>query len=505
MFNKWYFRFIQSKEFIYYLLTILLVLKLLAALMLELGNDEVYYTLYAKKLQWSYFDHPPMVGIAIFLTTLGGWFGDDFFVRLAPIVLASLGLVVIYRLMLRTFNKPIAITAAILWSSSIYLQIISGFFILPDTLLMFFVVLALNPIYSIYLSDDHSMKQWIMLGGALGLAMLSKYSIVFIVFGLFVYTLLYKRSLLRTKGPWISLLVLCICALPILFWNAQNGFASFQFHGKRVGMSEGIQWLSFLREFLGIVFYNNPFLVLLIAFFILLRYNKNWNVKVLVFSRIHLFMGLPIILFFLLSSLFKPTLPHWSAPGVSLLILPLSTVIFKRQEFVKYSLIFLLIVLALAPWLINYGCMKDNGNTQEIRVGRNDFTLDMYGWEQLSNEFEKLYSKRLLACSDQEKAAFVVDKWFPGGHIQFYLGQRMNWPTYGVGELEQLHQFVYFNESLPDIEQVDKLFYVTTSHFFTNPSDNPKFKNCQLLAKIPILRNGNIVANGFVYSIELSH
>ena len=47
--------------------------------------------------------------------------------------------------------------------------------------------------------------------------------------------------------------------------------------------------------------------------------------------------------------------------------------------------------------------------------------------------------------------------------------------------------------------------YVTTSHFFTNPSDNPKFKNCQLLAKIPILRNGNIVANGFVYSVELSH
>src|ERR1044071_3958733 len=55
-------------------LTILfLLLRLITASVLELGNDESYYWLYSQDLQWNYFDHPPMVAAWVRLSTLNGW------------------------------------------------------------------------------------------------------------------------------------------------------------------------------------------------------------------------------------------------------------------------------------------------------------------------------------------------------------------------------------------------------------------------------------------------
>jgi len=46
------------------------MLHLLIACFTELGNDEVYYYTYALQPDWNHFDHPPMVGLLIRLTTI---------------------------------------------------------------------------------------------------------------------------------------------------------------------------------------------------------------------------------------------------------------------------------------------------------------------------------------------------------------------------------------------------------------------------------------------------
>ncbi|MDR1180392.1 MAG: hypothetical protein LBL13_00215, partial [Bacteroidales bacterium] len=83
-YNKRFQLFFQNP---YHLkLTILLVLsiaiKILLAVNVELTNDEVYYRLYALYPDWSHFDHPPMVGWIIQLTTLNLLCDSELFIRL---------------------------------------------------------------------------------------------------------------------------------------------------------------------------------------------------------------------------------------------------------------------------------------------------------------------------------------------------------------------------------------------------------------------------------------
>ncbi len=53
--------------------------KCVLAAVTELNNDEVYYRLYALKLQWNYFDHPPMIAVLLKLFTFNLFFKTNFF------------------------------------------------------------------------------------------------------------------------------------------------------------------------------------------------------------------------------------------------------------------------------------------------------------------------------------------------------------------------------------------------------------------------------------------
>lgn len=46
-------------------LLVLLIIHLWLASSFELSHDEAYYWLYSQRLDWGFFDHPPMVGIII--------------------------------------------------------------------------------------------------------------------------------------------------------------------------------------------------------------------------------------------------------------------------------------------------------------------------------------------------------------------------------------------------------------------------------------------------------
>ena len=52
------------------LVGITILVKIVLSVLLELGNDEVYYYTYALQPDWSHFDHPPMVGWLIRLSTI---------------------------------------------------------------------------------------------------------------------------------------------------------------------------------------------------------------------------------------------------------------------------------------------------------------------------------------------------------------------------------------------------------------------------------------------------
>ena len=110
---------------------------------MEFGNDEVYYWTYALYPDWSHFDHPPMVGWVIQLFSLNLLFDSEFFIRLASVVLMTADTYIIYRIGKDLKDKRTGLYAALLYTASIYAFVITGIFIMPDTPLMLFWLLAI--------------------------------------------------------------------------------------------------------------------------------------------------------------------------------------------------------------------------------------------------------------------------------------------------------------------------------------------------------------------------
>ena len=106
---------------------------MVTAMVLEFGNDEAYYFLYALNLQPNYFDHPPGVALLIRIFTLNLTLTDEFFVRLGPIACAGVGTWLTYRLGTVLKNEQTGWFAAILYTASLYTSLLAGTFIIPDS------------------------------------------------------------------------------------------------------------------------------------------------------------------------------------------------------------------------------------------------------------------------------------------------------------------------------------------------------------------------------------
>src|SRR5678809_699956 len=104
-------------------LTWLIILGILArciiASSIEFGNDEVYYWTYSQHLQWNYFDHPPMVGLLIRLTTFNLNLQQyELFVRLGSIISCAVATLFIYKTGETIHSSRTGFIAAILYTVS---------------------------------------------------------------------------------------------------------------------------------------------------------------------------------------------------------------------------------------------------------------------------------------------------------------------------------------------------------------------------------------------------
>jgi len=112
------------------LIAFLVSTHLLVAFGTELAHDEAYYWLYSKNLDWGYFDHPPMVGWLIKLTS---WMGGEIGIRLS-FILGLLGSGFLLQKIIPRENRWI------LWLGLNIFPLISfsGLFALPDGALIIF-------------------------------------------------------------------------------------------------------------------------------------------------------------------------------------------------------------------------------------------------------------------------------------------------------------------------------------------------------------------------------
>ena len=291
---------------------------------LELGNDEVYYWTYALYPALSHFDHPPMVGFVIQAFTFDLYFDSEFFIRLGAVILGGANTWLIYLIGKVVKDKLTGLFAAMLYNASVYCFVIAGIFILPDTPQLFFWLLSLYMII-VALPDKETTKASrniiFYAGIPLGLAMLSKYTSVFLWMGVGLYIIFFNRKWLKTAELYISVLISLVIFSPVILWNIENNFISFSFQSARVGIfGSGLRPDYFATEFFGQVFYNNPFNFVLIIMALVALKTKKFSLPD-DYTRILLLTSLPLIFVFLFFALFNRTLPHWTGPAYLSLII----------------------------------------------------------------------------------------------------------------------------------------------------------------------------------------
>ena len=197
----------------------------------EILSEEGYYWSYAQHLDISYLDHPPMVALLIWASTI--LFGhSEFSVRIGALVCWAITGYYAYRLTDAVHGAQVALRALLLVA---LLPIFFGFglVITPDSPLLACWAGALYYLYRSLIEEKR--PAWIGVGICLGLGMLSKYVTALLGGAALVFLLVDKRSRkwLSRPEPYLAFLIVLVLFLPVIVWNAQHDWGSFYFQGPR--------------------------------------------------------------------------------------------------------------------------------------------------------------------------------------------------------------------------------------------------------------------------------
>jgi hypothetical protein len=488
----------------------------LLAFLLELTNDEVNYWTYALYPALSYFDHPPLVGWLIRATTLNLLFTDEIFVRLSSVIFGAINTYVIFKIGTKIKDEIAGLYAAMLYNASIYCFLITGIFIMPDTPQLLFWLIALFYFIDAFTAveiNKQARKSMLYAGIFTGLALLSKYHSAFLWVGAVLYIIFRNRKWLKAKELYFALIISFILFIPVLYWNYQHSFISFTFQGERVDIfKSGFRFDYFLTELGGEIFYTNPvvFILIIISLFGIKKIQFKDNTT----GRIILSFALPNIIVFLVFSLFRRTLPHWTGPGyMTLLIFAASyfsqrskeqALRFRQVVPVLTSVLFMLIIVIGGYIHINYSIFSQEKNINPTSLGREDLTLDMYGWKQVQTKFKELNEKYIEENRVGIDAPIISNKWYNAGHVDYYIGRIMNKNVFAAGNLNDIRNYLFVNRNRGNIRSVESSYYITPSRDYKNPEElfGSSYSKIVPLDTIRVMRRQDTVENVFIYSIK---
>lgn len=490
-----------------WLIVVAVIAKSALSFLLELGNDEVYYYTYAIQPDWNHFDHPPLVGWMIQLSTLNLNWVSTFSMRLGSILASAISTWLVFKTGTLLKSERAGWIAALLYTLSIYTSIIAGLFIMPDSpQLLFFT-------WSIYLMAKWVVKShrfnkfnWLGLGILIGLATLSKVHGLYLWAGFGAFILFHQFKTLKQPYLYIAIFITICLILPILYWNIQNDFITYKFHSKRV-LHTGIQLEGFMQQIIGEFLYQNP-MVYISCLIPLLRFKQLKTVFQNNALPLLLWLSLPLIALFWTISLFNPTLPHWTGPGFIALFL-IAGVYWSEVSnkivpvLIQWAMGFIGVLLIGFVLLVHVFPIQLGAKTPQ-NLGEYNPINDVTGWTQFSAEFKSLAELDLKMGTMQEKAPILVSKWFPAGHILFYTARPLQKQVIGLGALEDVHKFAWLNQAQPGLQLGQDAYFIQPSNLPFNPTDLvlPYFEEMGKTDTIQIQKRGLLLRVFYVYRFK---
>ena len=227
----------------------LFVLRALYLPWCELFPEEAYYWNYAQHLDIGYLDHPPMVAWLIALGTAVFGHGE-WAVRVGALGCSALTAFFAFRL-----TRTLGYDRRAAWTAVGLVQLLPYFFaagwiMTPDAPLTACWAATLYFLARVLLAGDG--RAWWGVGAALGLGMLSKYTVALLGVATLVFLVLdpAARRWFRDWRPYAAVTLAVAIFSPVIVWNARHHWASFAFQS--VGRVEAARRFSF-HELLGAI------------------------------------------------------------------------------------------------------------------------------------------------------------------------------------------------------------------------------------------------------------
>jgi 4-amino-4-deoxy-L-arabinose transferase-like glycosyltransferase len=374
--------------------------------------EEAYYWNYAQHLDFSFYDHPPMVAVLIKLSTM--LFGvHDFSVHLPALFCWVLTAVFTFKLT-ELIMRGAGVYAVMLFAVLPYF-FMQSVVTTPDTPVMVCWASALYYLYrGLVLSES---RAWYAVGICLGLGMVSKYTIVLLAVPTLIYAIATPsaRQWFLRKEPYLAVVIALLLFSPVIYWNATHEWASFIFQSVRRFKSRP----SFsLPAFIGLLlFFVTP--VGIVELWKLFK-NSAGKSSLLDLNTVRffqLFTLLPLG-FFGFYSLTHSVKFDWIGPGL-LSVLPWFAVLIKRAWLSEKNKVLTNwfytagVLLCLYAVIISVTTMGVSGWLHQKILAQ------YFSWKDLAKEFNDVASQ--VETETSRETLFVpLDSYHIGSELAFY-------------------------------------------------------------------------------------
>ena len=384
------------------------IVRILIAAFTGLGIGESYYARGAVDLQLSYFDQPPLFFWLSYLTTQMLGF-NQLAIRLPAIVLFFGTSLLLYFTTKQIYNEWAGFYAVLIMNIAFVFTIPIGTWFQPDAPLIFFWMLCVWAVTKLFFrkipynkNDIHAFLWWILIGISIGLASLSKYHSIFLIFGIFMFVITNRqnRHWLKHPGPYIAILIVLLLLLPVFIWNSRNNWVSFNFQGSRAGFHNGFRlhfdWLA--RSIIG----QSIWLIPWIWFWLMQQlYRTTRQAFHSTKQSFFFWMSVTPIVFFTIITLWANTLFHfhWQAPGYMILFIPLGNRFYEKSKLrpkrvyrkllVSSIILILLATIATIHMVTGFWQYYGPGQIAKACGGSYDPTIEGIDFEEIRDRFEK--------------------------------------------------------------------------------------------------------------------
>ncbi len=269
-----------------------MIVNLVQAAFTGLANDEAYYWMYSKNIDYGYFDHPPAIallikaGFAIFQNELG-----------VRCLIVLTGTLFIWFAFLLTNRRNFPLFFIMFCSVSCFEAY--GFIAVPDAPLLFFTAVFFL-LYKRWLKDDGFINS-LLLGLNIAALLYCKYHGLLILF----FTLLSNPGLLKNRRLYLVILISVTAYLPHIIWQVRNDYPSYQFH-VLTKSQDPYKLIDTFVFIMGQLMIAGPLISLLLFYAAFRNRIQNLTERAMKYT----FVG--FIIFFLFSTLNAPVEANWT-------------------------------------------------------------------------------------------------------------------------------------------------------------------------------------------------